>query len=130
MKYALLQNIKAIPYATGETPVVDREGFLSAVLGVDVGVVTGEPTEIKLAVTISHCDTADGAFEPVEDDFKYVGSAADIVEAEKLYNVDIDLLACKQFIKVEAVLAFTGGTNPAATPACALVLGDRSEVPV
>ncbi len=39
----------------------------------------------------------------------------------------IDLIACKRYVKVTATPAFTGGTSPAATASYALVLGDKRQ---
>lgn len=118
MKRALIQNVKVIPCADGE--VVDREGYLSAIFAANVsaGTLSG--------VKISHSDTADGTFEEVGDPYVVVkkGPEAD-VEAPATVNFDLDLVGCKQFIKVEAVLT---GDGAAATYAVAL--GDAVEQPV
>lgn len=42
MKRELIQNIKVIPYKSGDA--IDRERFLSGVLAVSLGSATGDPT--------------------------------------------------------------------------------------
>ena len=56
MKRELLQNVKAIPYASGD--VIDRTGFLSAVVAVSA-LAAGN---VKLAIT--HADASDGTPSP------------------------------------------------------------------
>lgn len=41
MKRELLENVKVQPYTSGDA--IDREGYLSAVLGVSLGAATGTP---------------------------------------------------------------------------------------
>ncbi|MDR1465435.1 MAG: hypothetical protein LBJ11_09080 [Oscillospiraceae bacterium] len=119
MKRELLENVKVLPVTSGST-VIDRAGFLSAVLGVTA---TGATT-----VTVAHCDTEDGTFEPVKDTRLFGdgtkvaddGSVSAVIptEADDLLNVGIDLVGCKQFIQFTAAGAF------------ALALGDSIAQPV
>ena len=69
MKRELLQNVKAIPYASGD--VIDRTGFLSAVVAVSA-LAAGN---VKLAIT--HADASDGTFEAVTDERLVVGGPAE-----------------------------------------------------
>ena len=46
MKRELLENVKVQPYTSGDA--IDREGYLSAVLGVSLGAATGTPTGITV----------------------------------------------------------------------------------
>lgn len=118
MKRQLIQNVKVMPYTSGD--VIDRRGFLSAILAAKVS--AGEMVAIKVA----HCDTAAGTFEDVKDEFIVVGSKPEAaVAAGDDVNFDLDLVGCKQFIKITATLT---GADAAATYAVAL--GDAVEVPV
>lgn len=118
MKRELVQNIKVTPYTSGEA--IDREGFLSAIFAAKV--TAGE--KVKIAVT--HSDTSDGTFEAVPDDFIVIGKSDEAeVTAPATVNFDLDLLGCKQYIKVTATLT---GTGAAATYAVAL--GDPANMPV
>lgn len=126
MKRELLQNVKVQPYTSGE--VIDRAGFLSGIIAV-AAVAAGD---VKVAVT--HCDTATGTFEDVADEKLFVGGgdeAKDLKVAE-VANFDLDLVGCKQFIKItlSGTAAATGSGESAKTAACAVVLGDTSVQPV
>lgn len=60
MKRELLENVKVQPYTSGDA--IDREGYLSAVLGVSLGAATGTPTGITVKVTFTECDTEGGSY--------------------------------------------------------------------
>lgn len=123
MKRELIQNVKAVPYTNGDA--IDRAGFLSAVLAVKAA-AAGDMT-----VAVTHSDTATGTFENVPDACLFVGGGASAsgLKAGDIANFDIDLVGCKQFVKLTA-------SGAAATPAsggtlaCAVVLGDHAQDPV
>lgn len=132
MKRNLLESVRCFPYEAGQA--FDRSGFLSAVLGIRVD-TAGDDAAIK--VTASHSDTEDGAYTPVLDERVFLEetavtrsekgritevSAGMPVSAGELVNLDIDLLGCKRYVKLDA--AYTGGGDPAVSASCALVLGD------
>lgn len=118
MKRELIQNIKVMPYSSGDA--IDREGFLSAILAAKVS--AGE----KLSIAVTHCDTDSGSFEAVTDTRLIVGGSNEVsVEAGAEVNYDLDLVGCKRYIKITASLT---GSGAAATYAVAL--GDAAEVPV
>lgn len=126
MKRELIQNVKAIPYTSGE--VIDRTGFLSAVVAVSA-LAAGN---VKLEVT--HADAADGTFVAVEDPrlvMTGTNETADL-KAGDIANFDLDLLGCKPFIKItlSGDAAATGSGDTAKTAACAVVLGDSVVQPV
>ena len=94
MKKELLQNVKVLPYKSGDA--IDRAGFLSAV----IAVAAKADGDVKIVVT--HSDTADGTFEAVSDEKLFVGGngeAAGLTAAD-VTNFDVDLAGCKPFIKV------------------------------
>jgi hypothetical protein len=131
MKHSMLKTVQVVPYSGAEAPVVDRLGYLSAILGVNIGKITGAPISAKLSVSLLHSDTEEGSFVAVEDPMLYIGDPLPgSVQEETLYNIDIDLLACKRYIKVSASVALEGGTDAAASAACALALGDKTSNPV
>ena len=128
MKRELFQNIRALPYSSGDA--IDREGYLSAVVGATVG-STG-----KLTVTIEHSDDGEN-FVPVTDplvfpeqkteDGKFVfeqpvgaEDAEGPVEAEGVVNIDVDLVGLMSFIK----FTVEGATS------LVVVLGDSTVQPV
>lgn len=133
MKRELLENVKVQPYTSGDA--IDREGYLSAVLGVSLGAATGTPVK----VTFTECDTEDGSYTPVADKLVVPGKTTDdtgavTIEADpagsELHNIDIDLVGCKQFIKATVAVECTGGTSPSCTATCAIALGDKNVQPV
>lgn len=114
MKRELLKNVKVMPY-TLET-AIDREGFLSAVLG--IAVTAGE----TVTVAVTHCDEESGSYEAVEDKMLVIdGESTIAVSGVQLVNVDLDLVGCKRYIKINV----TGG----ATATYAVVLGDGEYTP-
>lgn len=81
MKRELIQNIKVIPYKSGDA--IDRERFLSGVLAVSLGAATGEPTGITVKIAVTECDTQAGGYTAVKDKHVFIdhnhgcGSCAD-----------------------------------------------------
>lgn len=137
MKRELLENVKVKPYTSDEA--IDREGYLSAVLGVSLGAATGAPTGITVKVTFTECDTEGGSYTPVADKLVVPGKTTDdtgavTIEADpagnELHNIDIDLVGCKQFIKATVAVECTGGTSTSCTATCAIALGDKNVQPV
>lgn len=137
MKRELLENVKVQPYTSGGA--IDREGYLSAVLGVSLGAATGAPTGITVKVTFTECDTEGGSYTPVADKLVVPGKTTDdtgavTIEADpaggELHNIDIDLVGCKQFIKATVAVECTGGSSPSCTATCAIALGDKNVQPV
>lgn len=116
MKRELFQNVKALPYKSGEA--IDRAGFLSAVVAATAA------ADGDITVAVSHCSTADGAYEAVLDKKLFVngGDTAKGLKAKDTANFDIDLVGCKQFIKI----ALSGSADAG----CAVVLGDKNVQPV
>jgi len=125
MKRALLQNVKVSPYTGGAA--IDKNNFLSAIFAASV------TTAGALTLTVTHCDTASGAFTPAADTRLEAnvkgtkttnGVISLTVTANSLVNVDIDLVGCKQFVKIAASgAAATGATF-------AYALGDPAYAPV
>lgn len=129
MKRELFKNIEVTVSPEGKA--IDRQGFLSAVLAVSVGEITGKPDKAVLSVKLEHGDSADGAFTEVTDTMLDPERASEDgkipdreVESGSRGELQMDLLGCKQYIKVTPVISFEGGTSPAAAAAYALVLGD------
>lgn len=123
MKRELIQNVKAIPYTNGDA--IDREGFLSAVVAVSAAAAG------KMELKVTHSDTATGTFEDVPDTRLVVEGAAEVsgLKAGDIANFDIDLVGCKQFIKV-TVSGTAATVAEGGTLACAVVLGDPAQAPV
>lgn len=140
MKRELIENVKVQPYTSAA--VIDRAGFLSGILAVNIAAPTGSPTAAKLTVKFTECDTSNGSFAVVNDKHVVVDEALNAsgeVEYEVdetattgglVSNIDLDLVGCKQYVKITCTVSFTGGTNPAASASYALALGDPAVAPV
>lgn len=122
MKRELLQNVKVLPYASGDA--IDRSGFLSGVIGAKIG------TAGELTLTVTHSDD-NSSFVPVTDvqvfpEKQTEGGTFTTEELEQadVINIDIDLIGLKDFIKITA-----SGTGATSTT-LALALGDKNTQPV
>ena len=122
MKRELHQNVKVLPYASGEA--VDRNSYLSAIIAVKAA------TAGKLTVTVTHGDT-DAAADTVTDEFLFPDSKSEngVCEIEDVkvgdtVNFDIDLLGVKRYVKI------TVSGTAAANATYALALGDNHVQPV
>ncbi len=119
MKRELFENVKVIPGGTGAA--IDRTGFLSAVLGVSAKAAD------TVKVKVEHADTADGVFKVLDDPFAGVTGALQdvIVEADETVNICIDLIGCRQYVRISVE-----GSAEGQTISSALVLGDPATAPV
>lgn len=123
MKRELLQNVKVAPFTSGA--VIDRGNFLSAIVAAAVA------TAGKMTITVTHSDAVDGPFEAATDarlapdEGKIENGVVELtVEVGDNVNLDLDIVGCKQFIKVDV-------TGAAATNATyAYALGDPQYAPV
>ena len=133
MKRALFQNVLVIPCKSGD--VIDREGYLSAVVG---AVVSSGAT---MTVKVEHSDDGE-TFAPVTDErvfpekqttggeytFKNepIEAADDEgdVPAGGVVNIDVDLVGLKSIVK------FTVTGNDETAGGLAVVLGDAAVQPV
>lgn len=124
MKRELFENVKVIP--GGTAAVIDRSGFLSAIIGaaVDAPEEGKEAGLKKLSFTVTHADAEDGEYAPVADPYIGInGPLGEISVSEGgIVNVEIDLLGCKRYLKI------TPSTD-AATVNYAVVLGDPTKAP-
>lgn len=88
MKRELLQNVKVIPYTSGE--ILDRRGFLSAVIGIKVSNITGDPDTCKAILKIEHGDSVTGAFTPVTDEMIALGKTTMSETAGTLEGITVE----------------------------------------
>lgn len=117
MKRELIENVKVQPYTSAA--VIDRAGFLSAIFAAKTSAAG------TVTIALSHCDTSDGAFTDVDDDFAIRGDNGVTAASGDLVNIDLDLVGCKRFIKITVSSA-----SGAATATYALALGDPAVAPV
>lgn len=137
MKRELIQNVKVTPHTSEDA--INREGFLSGILAVKVGSPSGSPTGMAVKLTITESDQSGTGYAPVKDKLVCVGNAplddagAISVTTDAaggaLVNFDLDLVGCKQFIKIKVEVVCTGGPSASCTATAALVLGDKAYTP-
>ena len=119
MKRTLFEQIKVLPYEAGYS--IERNGCLSAVLGIECSEATGTPT---MTVALSHCDTEDGVFDGVPDTRALLFQQPVALAEGGVYNLNIDMLGCKRFVKITPTIIGT------ATCVYALAVGDGDHHPV
>lgn len=121
MKRALFDTMAVLPFASGS--VTERMSYESAVLALTVE--AGKTAVVK----VEHSDTAEGTFDAVKDTRLFIDNPVDkdgnaliknVAAVDVVYNLDIDLIGCKEFVKVTV----TDGT------VAALALGDATDHPV
>lgn len=132
MKRALFESVKVNAYSSGS--VIDRDGFLSAILAAKLTSISGSPTGAKLTVAITECDTENGTFTSCADSLALVGGSEFEVDMTAStpsleVNIPVDLIGCKRYIKLTGTITYTGGTTPSCTAAYAVALGDKDVVP-
>ena len=122
MKRELLENVKVLPYKSGDA--IERTGYLSAILGCAVG------TAGALAIKVTHSD--DGTnFVDVTDEKVFpekVTSGGEYTTEEyakdDVVNIDLDLVGLKAYVKITV----SGGAATGST--YAIALGDNGDQPV
>lgn len=137
MKRALIQSVKVTPYTSEDA--INREGFLSGILAVKVGSPSGSPTGMAVKLTITESDQNAIGYAPVKDKLVCVGNAplddagaisvTTVAAGGALVNFDLDLVGCKQFIRIKVEVVCTDGSSASCTATAALVLGDKAYTP-
>lgn len=135
MKKNLLLNAKIVPAFNPVTEqaagayagsAIDRLGFLSGIVEVGVGAVSGTPTSFSVVAKIQESDTTtDGDFTDV------AGFTLDSLAAINTNTFKgFDLTGLKRYIRVVVTPAFVGGTTPKVYLTGAVALGDSDTEPV
>lgn len=139
MKRQLFESIKSMPYDSGQS--VDRLGALSAVLA--IGMTAADPGAFAV-VSVTHAETETSTFEPTADERMFMNDTYVLrdadgqfeksfvrlpVAANDLVNVEIDLVSCAQFIKINVEYVDTHGVSVSATATYTLTLGDYTHNP-
>lgn len=120
--------VLGIQVATTKTgDIVDRFNYRDAILHVQVANVTGTPTAKEVTLKLQHSDT-DVTGDFVDVDIQ--GIASTIVTAEDEAELHINLDGFKQYVRVVATTAYTGGTAPKADVIGTFVLGNMVTNPV
>ncbi|MFZ5688669.1 MAG: hypothetical protein ACOY9Y_10940 [Bacillota bacterium] len=127
-KTKLVAGIAPISRSAGTAngTVIDRLGFLDAVVLLKVGAATGSPSAQGVAMKIQHGDAADGS-----DMADVTGAVIDALTADNAEaQLDIDLSGYKRYIRAVVITTFTGGTSPAIPSAVTIALGNSDIEPV
>lgn len=120
-------TVTAANYTTG----VDRTGFTHVLVEVEVGAVTGAPSTQTLDVKVQHSDTVGGSYTdwvPVTG-VAASGAVAQITAVSTRKRKTIDLKGAKQFIRLSATTAFTGGSSPTLFQSASLIFGGADTRP-
>lgn len=112
---------------------IDRTGFNSVLLVGQTGAETGSPTARTVDFKIQHSDVVGSGyvdFTPSIPNPGGTGALAQIAAVSTIKKRSIDLKTAKQFIRVFATTAFTGGTSPTLLSSATLVLGGADTLPI
>jgi hypothetical protein len=113
-------------YGTG----VDRTGFASCVLQAMAGPTSGTPTTQTCDVKLQHSDASGSGYVDFQPGgVAAAGAVAQLTAADTSKRKAINLAGAKQYIRVAAVTAFTGGTTPTFASSASLVLGGADTLP-
>ena len=137
MKRELLNNtvIKPLvlptvtPLSAGTTSGlwIDRANFISAVVGLATGAVTGAPSAQSVTVTLKTSNDSDGTGAVDLKDMEGNAVTLALTTGSAVIDKDVDLLGAKKYIGVSVVTAFTGGTTPAVPVNLFVALGDPQD---
>ena len=120
------RGIVPADYVAGTTngTGIDRTAYSSLTVFVDVGAASGSPTAQSVIVTLQHsaddstyADATGGALTTI---------SADSTSGQK----DFDISGLNQYVRVESVVAFTGGSTPAIDVASCIIFGGADTLPV
>jgi hypothetical protein len=111
----------------------DRIGFNSCVLIGQSGAETGSPTARSVDFKIQHSDVVGSGYADYTPSIPApgaTGALAQIAAVSTMKKRSIDLKTAKQFIRVVATTAFTGGTSPTLLSSAVVVLGGADVLPI
>lgn len=108
---------------TRNSSAIDRLGYGSCVLAESVGATTGSPSSFTVDAKIQ--DSADGSTGWADYSPPLSASAAitQITAASTIGIKNVDLSGAKRYIRVQEVVAFSGGSTPTVGVASVVVLG-------
>lgn len=93
--------------ATVNGAAIDRAGYMGALVTGLTGTATGSPTTQSTTYKVQ--DSADGSTGWAD----YNTSATALTANDGVKEISVDLRGAKKYIRVVAVVAFTGGSTPA-----------------
>jgi hypothetical protein len=105
-------------------PSIDRLDYASAVLFVDVGATSGNPTSFTVDCKLQESD--DGStWADITG-----ASIATITTANTQKELNVDLRGRKRYIRAVLTASFSGGSSPTVLASAALVLGGANVYPI
>lgn len=114
--------------ATTKGTEIDRFNYRDAIIHANVANATGTPTKTAVNFKLQHSDTTtDGDF--VDVDIQGIESTF-AVDKEGEAELHVNLDGFKQYIRVVATAALTGGTTPKVDVIGTVVLGNMVSNPV
>lgn len=97
----------------------DRTDVYSVAIGGAVGATTGSPTSFTVTFNVQE-SSDDGS----ADAYSNFGTTTVVAStADSVVELDLDLTGAEQWIRVQAVVAFVGGTAPTIDLAAVTTLG-------
>lgn len=99
-------------------------GYMSAKVVVQGGAASGTPSAQSITSTLQ--DSADGSTgwaDVTDADGNAIGELAVISADDGISSLNVDLSRAKRYLRVESVIAFTGGTSPEVVHSACIVLG-------
>lgn len=117
--------------ATIDGASIDRfahQGALSCLLHQSVGAVSGSPSTVSVQSTLQHSPD-NSTWTNYEPDGVTVQQTAALTAATDENSVAIDLSSAYRYIRSVTVVAFTGGSSPAAVVQADIVLGGQQLAP-
>lgn len=127
VKPLVLPTVTPLSAGTTSGLWIDRSEFLSAVVGLATGAVTGAPTAQSVTVTLKTSDSSNGTDAVNLTDMEGNAVKVALTTGSAVIDKDVDLLGAKKYIGVSVVTAFTGGTTPAVPVNLFVALGDPQD---
>lgn len=127
LKPLVLPTVTPLSAGTTSGLWIDRSKFLSAVVGLATGAVTGTPTAQSVTVTLKTSDDSGGSGAVDLKDMEGNAVTVALTTGSAVIDKDVDLLGAKKYIGVSVVTAFTGGTTPAVPVNLFVALGDPQD---
>lgn len=99
---------------------------LSCVLHTSAGAVSGAPSTTSVQSKIQHSADNSTWADYTDPDTGTTAQAAALTAQNTANSLSVDLINANRYIRAVTVVAFTGGTSPAALVATGIVLGGEA----
>lgn len=118
--------------ATRNGAAIDRQSYHSAVLQLNIGAATGGPTSYTVDVKLQDSDDGSTNWNDYKPDGTNVAAIPQKtqVQGAGAFELDVNLMRAKRFLRVVEVVTITGGASPTVPCAELVALGGAHEQPV